>query len=147
MTMQLQNEINTLVHKHLAKEVEYSAAMARQLGFKMPTNYALGFSAETGPVDMAQRDWWMVLRLRLDDFSQDFKVRLAGFSNEDVDLAGDLTRCSVTLVAMYIDANPGIKPNKESSQEILKMLSDTGEEEIHRRAAATSDNATYTEGK
>ncbi len=142
---EMQDKLNSFIHKHLAKEVEYNAAIARQLGFKMPTNYDLGFSSESGPVDLEGTRWWMVLRLRLDDFSHEFSIKLPGFAHEDTDFVGDLFRCTAELVSRFITAHPEIKPDKATAQEVVKLLERFGsDEEAHKKAMGAADTATYT---
>ena len=85
-----EEETKDFVHKHIAREVEFSAALARQFGFAFPKEYALGFTSDMGPVDEERRKWWLVTKIRIDDFSHEFKVKLPSFDYEDSDLNGDL---------------------------------------------------------
>jgi hypothetical protein len=144
----LEQELNNYIHKVVAKEVEYNAALARQFGFDIPKSYELGFSATSGPIDRAGTLWEMVMTLRLNDFTWLFKIKLpgAGRAEDDSDLVPDLFRAAGELVARYIDEHPEVKPDSDISKTVLELMSKLGsDEEFHKRAVTTAETATYSE--
>ena len=143
----LKEELTRIIAKTLAKQIEWSAAMARQFGFLIPEDYELGFKSESLSEG---RKSWIGLRIRMDDFSSEFIVPLG---DDGDDFLRGLDRAAMATVARYIDTHPEVRPSGADADEIVARLklvyktASTGAENFSDRASEVADAATYTEAR
>lgn len=142
----LQEEITRIIALTLAKQIEWSAALARQFGFLIPEDYELGFQCEALSEG---RKSWIGLRIRLNDLSHEFVVPLLD-SDDDPGFLRGLDRAAMETVMSYIDAHPETRPSREDADEIVARLklayeSCARDEHLSDRASEVADAATYTE--
>ena len=144
----LQEELTKIIAKTLAKQIEWSAAMARQFGFLIPEDYELGFQSEALSEG---RKSWIGLRIRLNDCSSEFVVTVSLDDDDDPGFHLGLDRAGMETVMRYIDAHPEMRPSSADADEIVARLklvyetASTGAEHFSDRASEVADAATYTE--
>jgi hypothetical protein len=142
----LEKEFNRFVHRHLASEVEYSAALARQFGFDIPKEYDLAFKGRT--FSNSDGTFELAFILRLNDYPCRFQVKLPTGDDDRTDLTGDLSRCAGELISRWIDRHPECIPQREDSQKVLRFLGslgDSSDEVMHLAAAKSANGATYVQ--
>lgn len=140
----LQEHLNDIIAKTLAKQIEWSAAMARQFGFDFPKKYELGFKSS---IVYSGEDSLIDIIIRVNELSFNYKITIG-------DLSAGIDRAAMETVGRYIDAHPEIKPDGATAQEVIEMLSlmeasnpETAEDILVDRAGEIADSATYTEVK
>ena len=124
-----QVDVSLELAKSLARDVEYSAEVARQVGFHIPAEYDFKLAIERVFDDG-------VLGLRM-GINEAMFVR-----NWDPKDAEDLARIGAEVVSRYIDATPACVPELQVNEVELR-LARLSEDKVASAAAKAARNGKY----
>jgi len=137
----IQAELDRIMAPTIARMVEKSACIAREFGFRFPTEYAFGFCSEL------KEDRNGVLHayfyFRVDDFRYRFRMSSDKIVSDDGEFWNQLYRFAAEFVARYIDTN-SLDPTEATAKEILEKLNAQSRKEIIQAANENAEKATFS---
>lgn len=141
----LEKELENFACQHIARCIEWIAAMARELGFAFPKDYDVGFVVKSEMVTFPGeiQFFYMQFKIRIDDTGTEYKINLP--TPDDTRYAGipDIRAASLGAVLEYVKHHPECRVKGQDAETLKSRLESVSEVALASMDAA-ADNATFT---
>lgn len=140
-----EKELSDFVAGLVVREVEWSASLTRELGFKFPKDYEFGLSTQTMTDRLTGIRIHLVISARINEFKYSFVVELGDLEAAPLRIGKEIGTGVGQLIQGYISAHPEIYPERSDAVEIKSLLEQVNSDDILReRVDQSLKAATFT---